>query len=216
MYDAVNRGLRRTQGDILAYLNCDEQYLPGALKAVADFFAAHPEVDIVFADTVIVKPDGQYLCHRKVLPPLAAHSQVCTLAVLTCATFFRRRVIDQHQLFFDTSWRALGDVDWVLRALRKRLRMAVLRRFTSAFADTGENMSWQPKAQLEQKRMREAAPTWARGLAPLLKAHHRLRRLFAGIYFQGPFSYSIYTRQSPRQRVVHPVDHPTFIWHGRF
>ncbi len=29
MYDAVNHGLKRTTGDICAYLNCDEQYLPG-------------------------------------------------------------------------------------------------------------------------------------------------------------------------------------------
>jgi glycosyltransferase involved in cell wall biosynthesis len=216
MYDAVNRGLRRAQGDILAYLNCDEQYLPGTLKAVADFFEAHPEVDIVFADSVITNAEGDYLCHRKVLLPLAWHSQVCTLAVLTCATFFRRRVIEKHGLFFDEKWRALGDVDWVLRALQRGCKMAVLRRFTSAFADTGENMSFKPNAFREQKLMRAAAPVWARSLAPVLKLHHRVRRLLCGIYFQKPFSYSIYTGQSPHQRVVRQVNRPTFIWKGRF
>src|SRR5271155_3382250 len=42
MYDAVNRGLRRASGQILSYLNCDEQYLPGALQAVGDYFERHP------------------------------------------------------------------------------------------------------------------------------------------------------------------------------
>jgi len=38
MYDASNRGLRRARGEILAYINCDEQYLPGALHRFGPFF----------------------------------------------------------------------------------------------------------------------------------------------------------------------------------
>src|SRR5262245_52587152 len=53
MYDAVNRGFARASGEYLAYLNCDEQYLPRALKMVADFFKAHPDVDVVLPDTIV-------------------------------------------------------------------------------------------------------------------------------------------------------------------
>src|SRR5438309_8408755 len=45
MYDAVNRGWRRAKGEILAYLNCDEQYLPGGLAAVENFFRLNPRTD---------------------------------------------------------------------------------------------------------------------------------------------------------------------------
>src|SRR5262245_13376633 len=70
MYDAVNRGLARAQGDFLCYLNCDEQYLPGTLRAVGEFFDTYPEIDVVFADFIVVNPSGEYLFHRKVQTPL--------------------------------------------------------------------------------------------------------------------------------------------------
>jgi len=69
MYDAVNRGLRRASGEILAYLNCDEQYLPGALRAVSGFFEAHPEIDVLFGDVVMVDAKGGYARHRKMQVP---------------------------------------------------------------------------------------------------------------------------------------------------
>ena len=35
MYGAINRGFEKAKGSICAYLNCDEQYLPGVLKNVS-------------------------------------------------------------------------------------------------------------------------------------------------------------------------------------
>src|ERR1019366_8488995 len=69
MYDAVNKGFLRAQGDILAYLNCDEQYLPGGLKAVLDFFEAHPSIEVALAGSIVIDSTRKYICHKPSLVP---------------------------------------------------------------------------------------------------------------------------------------------------
>jgi len=212
MYDAINRGLRRADGDILGYLNCDEQYLPGALGDVLSFFREQAEVDVLFADAVIIDAQGDYLWHRKVLTPLLYHTWTHPLATLSCSMFFRRRVITERKLWFDSRWRYYGDSDWILRLLKNKVSMAVLRRFTSAFTHTGRNLSLNADVSEEAQAFFATAPLLARTFRRLFLLHHRLRRLMTGIYFQKPFSYSVYTRHTRRQRVNHCVTRPTFRW----
>ncbi len=212
MYDAINRGLRRARGDLLAYLNCDEQYLPGALAAVEEFFATHPEVEVLFADAVAVDTNCNYLWHRKMLRPLLWHTWTCPLSTLTCATFFRRSVIDQRKIFFNTRWRMVGDSDWVLNLFQQRVPMAVLRRFTSVFTHTGANLSLAPKARLEAEEFHRAAPGLLRAARPLVLAHHRVRRLLGGIYSQAPFDFALYTPDNAAQRITRHVSEPTWRW----
>jgi len=216
MYDAVNRGMKRATGEILAYLNCDEQYLPGALQAVWDHFHKHPETEILFANTVVIDANGEFLCYRKAEAPLLAYTLGAgALSTLTCSMFFRRSVIDRHGLFFDGRLRDLGDADWVLRALRKKLRMASLPRFTSAFAFTGANMNLGPNAIREKAEFRRLAPFWLRPFRPLIVAHHRVRRFLYGAYRQAPFSYSIYTQADRRARRTFQVPEPSHRWPTR-
>ena len=213
MYDAVNRGLHRAKGEILAYLNCDEQYLPGALAQVGDFFAARPEVEVVFADSLVVDAIGHYLCERRSLVPQKHHSMVSgNLSYLTAATFFRRSVVDKHCLSYNADLRDVGDVDWALQVINKRLQTAVLPAFTSVFTETGDNMSKKDNATRERRELLASSPWWARTFRPAILAHFRLRRLLAGHYAPKPHSYAIYTTDSPDRRQTFQVSRPTYRW----
>jgi hypothetical protein len=212
MYDAVNRGWRRARGEILAYLNCDEQYLPGALKMVADYFAEHPEVDVLCGDAVVIGPDGGYKFHRKILPPTLYHTWVCHLGSLTCSTFVRRSFVERHGLYFDPKLRDVGDGEWMVRALQHGARIGSIDQFLAAFGDTGVNMSTKPNALRERRELAESAPAWVRMSKPLWTVFHRLRRALSGIYQQKPFSYSVYTIGHPTERRIFQANRPTFRW----
>jgi len=211
MYDAINRGMRRAKGDILAYLNCDEQYLPGALTAVAQFFEQRPDVDVVFGNIVMVDPQGRYLYHRKVQTPLKYHTWTCQLSTLSCGMFFRRQVVFERGFFFESRWRDVGDGEWMIRLLQQGIKMSVLGRFTSAFTCTGKNMSTGENARRERRELLLSAPPWARALKPLFVIHHRLRRWIGGMYSQQPFSYQIFTSASPLRREQYEVPQPKFL-----
>jgi glycosyltransferase involved in cell wall biosynthesis len=214
MYDAVNRGYRRATGDILAYLNCDEQYLPGALQAVHAFFEANPKIEVALAGSIITDGEGKYLCHRHQMEP---HPQGIwyRFPILTSSIFIRRRVIVERGTFFDTRWRDLGDFHWILALMKNRVPMAVCGAFTSAFADTGENMNLKPNAIREKAATDAMIPGWVRATKPLWILHHRLRRLAAGHFDLKPMSYEVYTRQSPDKRVRIDVAKPTAVWWNR-
>jgi glycosyltransferase involved in cell wall biosynthesis len=212
MYDAVNRGLARGSGEILAYINCDEQYLPGALSTVWDFFQKNPSVEVAFAHAIVIDAHGRYLCERRASVPGKYHSWVSgNLSILTAATFFRRSLIAERRILFDDTRRDVSDALWVLRLIREKVRMAVLPEFTSAFTETGGNMNLKPNAQREKAEVMAQAPGWARALSPLIIAQYRFRRLLAGHYGSHPsYDYSVFTRQSPAQRVTVRVDKPTY------
>jgi glycosyltransferase involved in cell wall biosynthesis len=214
MYDAVNRGFKRAQGDIVAYLNCDEQYLPGALKAVHDFFTQHPEVEVVFADTLVVDPDGKYLCHRKSLLPRANHIWV-RFSNLTCAIFLRRKTLEERGLYFDTQWRDLGDVYWVMEMINRGTHMAVLDHFTSIFYETGDNMNLKPNAIRERQVKADTTPRWIKKSWKLFLLAHRLRMFKRGAFSQKPFDFALYTPASPDKRVSQHVAKPTPLWPNR-
>lgn len=98
--DAINKGWRMAKGDIIAYLNADDTYLPDAVESVVTFFEENPDVQMVYGDGIITNERGEnpriIKCGELNLNSLA----FCRNNIFQPSVFLRKEV-------FNT----IGDVD---------------------------------------------------------------------------------------------------------
>ena len=65
---ALVKGFERCNGDVMGWLCSDDLLLPGALNAVAEFFAANPNVLAVYGDALWIDGRGELLRPKKEIP----------------------------------------------------------------------------------------------------------------------------------------------------
>ena len=201
MYDAVNKGLQCAQGDIVAYLNCDEQYLHGTLPCVQEYFSMHPEVDLLFGDMLVVNPDLSLAAFRKGIRPSWIYFVASSLYLYTCTMFLRRKIIDDGFLF-NSDLKMAGDIDFVVRVLRAGYKARHLRRYQSAFLLTGHNLSSGSEGLREGLRHFRG---WLFGFIRFARLPINVARvvekLFNGSYTQAwPLEYDLYTSDDLTKR----------------
>jgi glycosyltransferase involved in cell wall biosynthesis len=199
MYDAINRGLRRARGTICSYLNSDEQFLPGALAIVASFFDAHPNVDVLFGDVILIDRSGNPVSYRRTILPTLAHVRYAHVNTPTCATFFRRQLLDRG-FFFDPNLKAIGDQVWMEQLLLANVQMATLPEPLAVFTFTGENLGSTTASKEEAERRRGGTSAMTRLLKMMAVVSHRLRKFLAGAYRRRKIDIDIYTLESPSLR----------------
>jgi glycosyltransferase involved in cell wall biosynthesis len=211
MYDAINRAWRRSHGDVLSWLNADEQYLPGTLAAVQETFQSRPELDIVFGDALIVDPSGALIAARREVPLRRAYVAGSFLYALSCATFFRRSLLDRGDLVFNADRRIAGDAELLLSLLAKGYRAGHLRRYLALFTIDGSNLSLSPDAQRECVEVRGRGA----GRVPSLLASsaRRAEKAVRGCYARRPVSYVWAADERPTYREFSYDRAPTrFEW----
>lgn len=58
--DAINKGFRMAKGDIIAWLNSDDYYLPGAVRKMAEAFEKDPSATMIYGDGYIVDEKDEW------------------------------------------------------------------------------------------------------------------------------------------------------------
>jgi glycosyltransferase involved in cell wall biosynthesis len=113
--EALNKGFRRTNGEIIGWLNSDDRYRPGCFKHIVQFFDDNPEIDVVYGDYLIIDVLGKVLQVRREIEfnefVLLYHR---ILYIPTTATFFRRRIFEENN-WLDEKLQYAMDLEFFIR-----------------------------------------------------------------------------------------------------
>jgi glycosyltransferase involved in cell wall biosynthesis len=111
MYDAINKGIRMAQGNIIGLLNTDDLYAPDCFNEVADVFEKNPSaLAVVGGIAVFEQKEGvrKFVRHVHAIVPDELWYRVIQGHPVTNAWFFRKSVFEQIG-YFDSSLRYAAD-----------------------------------------------------------------------------------------------------------
>lgn len=93
--DGLNHGFAHAEGEILAYINADDRFVPGALGFVEEYFARHPDIDVLCGAIRIIDQNGKPSIRKRTSDRfrLADYmAGICTVGQQ--ATFFRKTAFE--------------------------------------------------------------------------------------------------------------------------
>jgi hypothetical protein len=199
MYDAINRAWARSKGEFLSWLNSDEQYLPGTLGKVQDFFDTHPKVDVVFGDYIVADLQGRPVALRREIPFRRAYAANSFINTASCTLFFRRRLFDKGLLTLDSSFRYAADKDLILRLATAGIVIKRIPHYLAIFGIDGTNLSTHPQMEAEAESIRLANGAFRlQALRQLVLIGRRIERLVSGGYRAQSIRYRYAVDASPR------------------
>jgi GT2 family glycosyltransferase len=175
--DALRKGFAGAKGgpdDLMGWVNSDDQFMPGALRFVAEYFAAHPEVDVVYGHRVLVQETGLEI--GRWFTPRMENDSLQFFDMVPQETLFWRRRAWERAGGIDPSFQFAADWDLLLRFRSTGARFARLPWFLGMFR-------WHPRqktqAQINDVGMPEMDRLRLRELGSLppqdelLMRHHR-------------------------------------------
>ncbi len=117
--NAINQALNQATGEIVAYINSDDYYLPGAFQRVVQYFHKNPDKLWVVGNCLVSDPKLRWTFWLKHLWPIhwSGWPLLCFNTINQPSVFLCKKLIDQVGLF-DSRYKYAFDYDYWLRCLK--------------------------------------------------------------------------------------------------
>lgn len=178
IYDAINKGIRRSSGEIIGLMHSDDSYAhPAVLKRVLSFF--NEGVDAIYGDALYFHPERP---HKSVRRYRANRFRPETIAwgwmPNHVALFFRRNVFQKYGLY-RTDYRIAADFEFIARVfhsgnIKMRYLPEVLVHMSTGGASTA---GWRSNLLLNREVMRACRENGIRTNWPMILSKYPLKLL---------------------------------------
>lgn len=145
LYDAMNKGIRKSEGKYLIFLNAGDAFKDNeVLASIAGQMHLCP--DIVYGDTDLVNADREFVGRRHLSAPERLTFESFRRGMLVCHQAFvvRRDIAPEY----DLKYRFSADYEWCLRCLKKsnpdkniNLKKVIIEYLTDGLTDKNHKAS---------------------------------------------------------------------------
>jgi glycosyltransferase involved in cell wall biosynthesis len=154
MYDALTKGFKLATGDIIAYINSDDLYLPNAFSVACDIFTLYPDVDWMTGASVGCNEKGQMVdCllpfkYRRDFIRKGFYGTVL-MFIPQESTFWRRTLLDEVDFDLLKRRRFAGDF-YLWHTFSKKTDLYIVQSYLGGFRSRSGQKSQQQKEYLKE------------------------------------------------------------------
>lgn len=131
IYDAMNKGIQLSSGDIIGIINSDDWYEPNALEIVNKCFESNKDIGIIYGDLNLV---NQYSIEK--MKNVEFKTIWYQMAVNHPACFVKKEIYNMLGLY-SMKYDIASDFEWINRAFFSRVKFAHINHILANFRMDG-------------------------------------------------------------------------------
>ena len=134
LYDAMNKGINKTTGNYLVFLNAGDVFPSSStLETIANMVGEGEELPgVLYGNTDIVDDNGNFLRHRRLSPPSHLNWRSFLHGMLVCHQAFYARTDIAKRNSYDLNYKLSADIDWCIRIMKDAKRSNLSLRYINA------------------------------------------------------------------------------------
>jgi len=152
--NAINQGFKIAKGDILAWMNSDDFYEPGAFDSVVKKFKENPDIDLIYGDVYRInntKPNNPKMLQRSRQGNFSDFNYGMGFKICQPSTFFTKRIIDKIG-YLDEQLHYAMDYEFWIRILKYGKALYLPRTLSGCRLWEMSKSYTQTKQWLKEKR----------------------------------------------------------------